>query len=593
MIQELVGLGHRIRDLQPTSSRSHDALDNVPVSIDCIIDDQGNFKQFIPHESQMTVGERISAKKGKARLLVDRAEEVLEIVDEREKNRDLREKLNKQARFKHSLFREKLRLYSQLKELMPVNKFYESNRVNGVQKARAAFSKLEDKEWQGNIAFLIAGESKRLHEKDRVLEAIIERYQRSMTKIRRPRFARCSVCGTTSQAIADIPHGMIKRVPDGKASGCALVSYNDSAFESYGLKGNENSSICTRCAKAYVDALNWLLSNGSLVSGEKGKKSYRYTNRKNISPDTSIVFWLRDTVQYDLLAILDNPTEQSVHALFDSVFKGTEPSKFESDTFYALTLSGAAARIAVRDWIETSLDTLRRNLAQWFQDVAVGGFDSDKRGLIIGFPRYSSLIWNIKGKSENDVQHGRIGTVLWKSAVMGHAPPLWVLSSVLGRIRAEQGHVTTERVAVLKLCLNRRPNQQQGAKHMATLDDSNGDIAYTCGRLFSVLESIQYHALGGDVNAGIRERFFSFASTMPSTAFGRLMKMTQHHLSKIRGEKPGLAINLDKKLQELVSKVEGTRLPAVFTLEDQASFAIGYYHQRHHDFSVTATSKED
>ena len=120
---------------------------------------------------------------------------------------------------------------------------------------------------------------------------------------------------------------------------------------------------------------------------------------------------------------------------------------------------------------------------------------------------------------------------------------------------------------------------------MSEQDGTGANTAYTCGQIFAVLESIQYHASGGNLNAGIRERFFSFASTMPSTAFGRLMKLTQHHLSKIQGEKPGLAINLDKKLQELMSKVEGTRFPTVFSLEDQASFAIGYYHQRQKDFS--------
>ena len=128
---------------------------------------------------------------------------------------------------------------------------------------------------------------------------------------------------------------------------------------------------------------------------------------------------------------------------------------------------------------------------------------------------------------------------------------------------------------------------------MATHNGSNQNVAYTCGCIFAVLESVQYHAFGGNLNAGIRERFFSFASTSPASAFGRLMKLTQHHLSKIRGEKPGLAVNLDKKLQELIGKVEGFRFPAVFSLEDQASFAIGYYHQRQKDFDTKSNDKEN
>jgi CRISPR-associated protein Csd1 len=370
-----------------------------------------------------------------------------------------------------------------------------------------------------------------------------------------------------------------------------LVSYNYTAFESYGFKGNENSSICTRCAKAYVDALNWLLSNGKPGHDEKGKEIFRYSNRKRISDDTAVVFWLQNAVQVNILEMLDNPTEDNVHALFESVFKGRSRAKIEEDIFYAMTLSGTAARIATRDWTETSLESLQENLARWFQDIRISRYDRDSEKLVDQFPRFSSLVLMVKGKIDSDVQHGRIGSSLWKSAIMGHAPPLWVLSSVLGRIRAEQANVTTERAALLKLCVNRKSHQLGGVKLMAAIDELNNDIAYICGRLFAVLESIQYHALGENVNAGIRERFFSFASTMPSTAFGRLMKMTQHHLAKIRGEKPGLAVHLDKRLGDLMSRVEGTRFPPVFSLEDQASFAIGYYHQRHQDFS--STKKED
>ena len=577
MIRELVELSNKVRKSQEGATRSHDALDNVPVSFDCIIDKKGNFKQLLAHPKQMTVGERISAKKGKARLLVDKAEEVLG--------------LGKGSESKHRLFREKLALYSHLKDLKPVLLFYESNQANGLKKARSAFSKLDEKEQQGNIAFLFAGESKRVHEEDSVHDAVIEQYENSMKEMRNLRFDRCSICGSASHTIADLPHGMIKRVPDGQTSGCALVSYNDTAFESYGLAGNENSSICTRCAKAYVDAMNWLLAHGSPTYNEKGKEVFRYSNRKNISSDTTVVFWLRRAIEANFLEILDNPTEASVQALFDSVFKGRPSGKLETDIFYAITLSGAAARIAIRDWIETSVETLQQNLARWFRDIEIARYDSDTKGLVNQFARLSSLVWNVKSKSDNDVQHGRIGAALWKCAVIGYSPPLWVLSMVLHRIRAEQGNVTTERAALLKLYANRKAQQQGGTKLMASLDESNDSIAYTCGRLFAVLESIQYHALGGDINAGIRERFFSFASTMPSTAFGRLMKMTQHHLSKIRGEKPGLAVNLDKKLGDLMSRVAGTKLPPVFSLEDQASFSIGYYHQRHNDF--TSSKKED
>jgi CRISPR-associated protein Csd1 len=125
---------------------------------------------------------------------------------------------------------------------------------------------------------------------------------------------------------------------------------------------------------------------------------------------------------------------------------------------------------------------------------------------------------------------------------------------------------------------------------MSTLDESNKNKAYICGRLFAVLESIQW-AADGDRNAGIRERFFSSASTTPSSAFGRLMKLSQHHLSKIKKENYGQFVNLDKQLQELMCNVEGSRFPVTFSLEEQAGFAIGYYHQRQNDFAKNKNNK--
>jgi CRISPR-associated protein Csd1 len=330
-------------------------------------------------------------------------------------------------------------------------------------------------------------------------------------------------------------------------------------------------------------------------SDKAGKNIPIFKNRKNISDDTAVVFWLRDALEISDLELLDKPDEGKIRAMIDSVYSGqaTPVKQIKPDEFYAITLSGAAARIAVRDWVETSLPSLRANLAGWFQNIEIDKYDQGRGSLVRQFPALTSLAWSTKSKSANDVQHGRIGAALWKCAVLRASPPIWVIAAVLNRIRAEQGNTTSERIALLKLYLNRRSDYQGGGYYMTTLDESNKNNAYICGRIFAVLESIQYHASGGNLNAGIRERFFSFASNMPSTAFGRLMKLSQHHLSKIRGDKPGLAVNLDRKLQELMTNIKGSSFPPVFSLEEQASFAIGYYHQRQRDFDAKSNSKEE
>ena len=68
------------------------------------------------------------------------------------------------------------------------------------------------------------------------------------------------------------------------------------------------------------------------------------------------------------------------------------------------------------------------------------------------------------------------------------------------------------------------------------------------------------------------------------------MRMSQNHLSKLQGEKPGLAVILDKELQALFARING--FPLVFSLEEQGQFAIGYYHQKNETFKKAAENKE-
>ncbi|MDY0282593.1 MAG: type I-C CRISPR-associated protein Cas8c/Csd1, partial [Salinivirgaceae bacterium] len=72
--------------------------------------------------------------------------------------------------------------------------------------------------------------------------------------------------------------------------------------------------------------------------------------------------------------------------------------------------------------------------------------------------------------------------------------------------------------------------------------------------------------------------------------FGRLMKMMQNHLTKIRQEKPWLAVILDKEVTELCGNLSG--FPVILNLEQQGQFALGYYHQKHHNFNRAKQNKE-
>jgi len=562
MIKELVLLGQSIND-------NHDALKEEPVTIDLIIKSDGTFVCFQVFEKITTLAEAIAIKKGKARLLLDKPEEVLCFGGEKSQS-------------KHQLYIAKLEEYADLSELKPVFNFYKENRKNGLYKALASFEKsVSEKERAGNIAFRLFNKGSRLHEKKEIQNAIILKYETAQMEQVRASPKRCSVCGMDKYPVEDEPHEKIKRVPEGQSAGCALVSYNENAFESYGLKGNNNSSICSHCAKAYVAGLNSLLAKGYSDTNEQGKAYFKYKNRKNFGrgSDTAMLFWTRSNKPVDEIDMLEQPDSGDVLAFINSIAIGNVQGErsIDTDYFYSITLSGAAARIAVKDWIEISLPDFRRNIACWFQDIAIE---------FMGKTRYSRLYdltdsYRNKKEKKNTIQF-RVAAHLWNVALKKSIPPLWILTHLLKRIRIDsfdgenKYHVTPQRAALIRLIINR--NYKGGTMIKEKIDLKNKSIAYLCGRLFALMEGIQRAALGKDINAGIRERFFSAASLTPATTFGRLSKMSQQHLTKLKGEKPGLAVVLDRELQALIAHVD--QFPGILSLEEQGQFAIGYYHQK-------------
>ena len=112
---------------------------------------------------------------------------------------------------------------------------------------------------------------------------------------------------------------------------------------------------------------------------------------------------------------------------------------------------------------------------------------------------------------------------------------------------------------------------------MTKLDLSNRQPAYLCGRLLAEIDAAQYQALG-QRNATVIDRFYGTASTAPASVFGNLLRGTQAHLSKLRQDKPGAFAGIQQRLEEIMSGLEG--FPRTLSLDDQALFALGYYHQR-------------
>jgi CRISPR-associated protein Csd1 len=96
------------------------------------------------------------------------------------------------------------------------------------------------------------------------------------------------------------------------------------------------------------------------------------------------------------------------------------------------------------------------------------------------------------------------------------------------------------------------------------------------GRLFAVLEKVQQEAIG-NVNASIKDRYFTSACASPASVFPILLRLSQHHIAK---DEYGYAS--DRRIQDILGQldVENNPIPTRLALDEQGVFVLGYYHQR-------------
>lgn len=560
MFAELVELGRRVH-------KGHDALGTEKCAWDIVIDNEGNFRKLIPCDKMIEV-EKLSAKKGKARLLLDKPEETLlgyRVQKESSGNLEDKEGNKTEEVKKFERYFDKLEEYKSIPELAPVFSFY--SKPQEVKKAIDAF---EGKK-SGNMTFMLESSNIRFVSLQCVHDAIKRKYEEKLCA-KNDGCRRCAICGSNKFPILDESHGSI-RMPRGQSAGSMLVSYNTNAFESYNLKGNLNSGICTKCARNYIEALKFLTTNGHETLSPKGEKEFKYTNRQKISDDTIVLFWTKKTDDnIDPWSDICQPTAERVKRLFSSVALG-DSKRVETEVdnyFYCCTLSSAAARIAIRDWMAVSVSQYQNNLKQWFDDIA-----TIKDGEIY-YPGINTILYNCIKKKAKPTQSdfkakARIGTMLWHAALTNTSLPLMILQSVLSQIehdKSKYGCFNEEKSTVIRLVLNRYNKKKYKMKN--ELDQENGSKAYLCGRLFALICKLQFKAQGA-VNSSIKDRFFASASNAPARVMGLLLtKYVPIYEKKTKGA-------YHTPITEIAAKIE--HFPSKFSITERGEFALGYYYQ--------------
>jgi CRISPR-associated protein Csd1 len=425
-------------------------------------------------------------------------------------------------------------------------------------------------------------------------------WEKEYTSTQSTKKMQCLVTGEI-EPIARL-HLDIKGVRGAQAKGAALVSFNLDAFTSYRRDQGENAPVSQSVAAGYVEALNYLLSDQN-------------PHRKIYLGDTTVVYWA-DTADrryasafYALLSPENQPAndegskttrrrdksaEQTMHAVAEKIEQGKpldlqalREGLNDSTRFYVLGLAPNASRLAVRFFLTEPFGVFAERIMQHYSDLNIIKEYAGQPDYLSPYRILAECVSPKVTQREEELRSSwsLLGGAFMRSILMDTPYPEGLYVAIMNRIRHdndEEGRsrkITYIRAAFIKAHLLRKyrhqhPNPYQEALTMA-LNESYTHPAYVLGRLFAWLEKAQTEAIGREVNATIKDRYFTSACAAPASVFPVLLRLSQHHLAK--AEYGG---HLDRKIQELLNLLDARPFPSRLTLDEQGIFVLGYYHQR-------------
>jgi len=434
-----------------------------------------------------------------------------------------------------------------------------------------------------NVVFRLDGDRFYLHDRQAAREAWCRLQDKGDDGV----VGMCLVTGARAP-LARL-HPAIKGVNGAQSSGASIVSFNLESFSSYGKSQGENAPVSEAATFAYTTALNYLL-----------RRDERNRQRLQIG-DTTVVFWAHaaDRSQAegaeDFLASFlggqetDEQATGKLHDMLEQVrqlrpLRELDGHLDDETRIFVLGLAPNASRLSIRFWETGRLADFAQRLADHYHDLAL----TPPAWRRPPAPQFLALqtapVYGEKGKPKTEDVSPLLAGELTRAILTGARYPRSLLATIVMRFRAD-GQVSPLRVALCKgvLARNARLDKRQESRTdkgepPMSLDPENTDPGYLLGRLFSTLENVQRAALGTQVNATIRDRYYGAASATPASIFPVLLRNTQNHLGKLRKEKAGLAVNLEKEIGQIVDALPSA-LPRSLRIEEQGRFAIGYYHQ--------------
>jgi CRISPR-associated protein Csd1 len=433
----------------------------------------------------------------------------------------------------------------------------------------------------------------------------MERRCATIEKDERERFAEgtCSVCGDSGKAL-------IRKLPVGvKLAGTVpLTSLNKGAFTSFIGGGDTEKKahlgLCFNCGDTAARAFNYLSNSDrhrrDLLRDPQPKNKDKLSNQ-------IALFWLKvpgpvrvdeqvidfnDLAKFDLGSVAASSAPSAdlsqLHALLKLPWHPVDSALHLNDYgFYLAVLSPNVGRIAVREWMATTLEAVKSNLASFLDAtsmviepenvrpvsirVMVEAIGSNSPNLtrdllrvaytggrpaafltVQAGQRLNHLLANEKSLREREKKRKKSAAVIWDDR-WPHAL-----------------------AAAVKLALFYGSTEVQNMSELNPLFHSRG---YHCGRLLAILEEAQqryhYRRNGERLETTLVNRSYGGSASAPKATFASLFRLAStSHLP----ESPRW---LNEEVEAICSTlVDLGGMPAILSLPEQAEFGLGFYQQR-------------
>lgn len=513
-----------------------------------------------------------------ANYLYDNSSYVLGYAENAKAKKDVEEQTTKRSDKESACleaFKEKVysiyKVYPENNDLAAICKFYQQSK----EEILACIS--QDSLWEdikknlskkySTFSFRIDGDLKIVAEKKELLQL-----ENSEDDNKRNGF--CLITGNKGTTVDTTTATMI---PGSQATAKLVAFQVNSGYDSYGKKKCGNAPISKDAEFAYTTALNAMLQKGSHNKFGVGNRTF--------------VFWASSNAEaaeqteeslFGLLGFADDEQDdpnariEQVRKVFTSIYSGTLKTSLD-DRFYILGLAPNSARIAVVYWSECSLKEFAEKILRHFDDMEI--IDTRKDGK--PYMGINSMLAAVTLNGKQSEATPNLPEAVVKSIFQGTPYPFTLFSACIRRIRAESGNkdnnaIRIARMAIIKAYLNRINDNNKKINIM--LDKSNTNQGYLCGRLFAVLENLQYAANKQD---SIRSGYMNAASSTPSAVYPTILKLSNSHYSKLAKDKKGLAMYFDNQKKEIMAQISD--FPDTLDLSDQGRFFLGYYHQKNHE----------